>query len=115
MHSGNGQQEQHDEEQQSHVTANGCAAVPSVLARRSSSSSVNSVRIETSLLSFPTTRGDVATAVCRLGVNFGPSTRRDTDGRAALSESGPTLRAEQRRGPAVASPGVRRVAFDADG
>jgi len=50
MHSGNGQHEQHDDEQQSHVTANGCAARPSIRALRSSNSSVNSVSIETSLL-----------------------------------------------------------------
>src|SRR4051812_46274509 len=52
---GYGQHEQHDEQQQSQVTANGCADRPSVLACRSSSVSVNSVNIEPPLLSVVTT------------------------------------------------------------
>jgi len=52
---GYGQQEQHDEQQQSQVTANGCADRPSVLACRSSSVSVNSVNIEPPSLSVMTT------------------------------------------------------------
>src|SRR4051812_15449977 len=60
MHSGNGQHEQHDEEQQSHARANGCAACPSVLAFRSSSSSLNSISIETSLLLSSSTNVEVA-------------------------------------------------------